>query len=103
MGLRDRLVARGKRLTSSGAVLRLVSNDTVMRVATGVMDARTRLANGNAHVANGAAEVTAVDQQTLARKIAARTSMACIGGRDVFEKCLRFTTADDAGHACPGQ
>src|ERR1041385_3167166 len=43
MSMRDRLVEQGKELASSGAVLRLMSNDRVMRVATGVMDARTRL------------------------------------------------------------
>src|SRR5215468_3514480 len=43
MSLRDRLVERGKKLASSGVVLRLVSNDRVMALATGVMDARSRL------------------------------------------------------------
>ena len=43
MSMKDRLVEQGKKLASSGPVVRLVSNDGVMRVATGVMDARTRL------------------------------------------------------------
>ncbi|MFT3769025.1 MAG: aminotransferase class I/II-fold pyridoxal phosphate-dependent enzyme [Minicystis sp.] len=166
MSLRDRLVERGKKLASTGAVLRLVSNDTVMRLATGVMDARARLeaarapmneafsilinghalptidpalegepdttgvpaarngavtrpaaeahatngangANGKAHAppaevavhaagSNGAAVVATADEQKLASQMAARTSLSRIGGRDVFEKCQKFMTADNA-------
>jgi 8-amino-7-oxononanoate synthase len=43
MGMKERLVAGGKRIATSGAFVRLVGNDKVMRVATGVMDARGRL------------------------------------------------------------
>ena len=43
MGVRDLLADQGKKLVSSPFVLRLISNDRVMKVATGVMDARTRL------------------------------------------------------------
>src|SRR4051794_9956132 len=43
MSMKDRLVEQGKKLTSSGPFVRLVSNDKVMRVATGMMDARNRL------------------------------------------------------------
>ena len=43
MSVRDLLVDQGKKLASSSLVLRLVSNDRVMKVATGVMDARSRL------------------------------------------------------------
>src|SRR3954469_3581522 len=43
MSMKDRLVEQGKKLAQSGVVVRLVSNDGVMRVATGVMDARVRL------------------------------------------------------------
>src|SRR3954464_8833018 len=42
MSMKDRLVEQGKKLASSGPVVRLISNDGVMRVATGVMDARSR-------------------------------------------------------------
>ena len=37
MGVRDILVDQGKKLVSSPFVLRLMSNDRVMKVATGVM------------------------------------------------------------------
>ncbi|MDM7917239.1 MAG: 2-amino-3-ketobutyrate CoA ligase, partial [Candidatus Eisenbacteria bacterium] len=40
MSVIDRL---GKKLSSSSAVMRLISNDRVMQVATGIMDARGRL------------------------------------------------------------
>lgn len=163
MSLKDRLAEQGKKLAASGVVLRLVSNDTVMKLATGVMDARTRFAaarapmtealsilvnghalptidpalegepdttgvkpkqngaapavqpvaetrsNGHAPApapsaaapANGAAAsgdagVAQSDQQKLANQMAARTSLSRIGGRDVFEKCQKFMTADNA-------
>ncbi len=176
MSLRDRLLERGKKIASSGVVLRLISNDRVMAVATGVMDARSRLEaarapmaeavsillkghalptidpalegdteatghatrgapghegavngaahNGKPHGAahtplaaaghggghtqtaggNGAgslssigAEVTpSAAEQKLAGQMAARTSLSRIGGRDVFEKCFKFMTADNA-------
>ena len=35
MSLRDRLVERGKQIASSGVVVRLISNDRVMAIATG--------------------------------------------------------------------
>jgi 8-amino-7-oxononanoate synthase len=40
-------------------------------------------------------EVTAAEQ-SLAKDMAARTSLSRIGGRDVFEKCQKFMTADNA-------
>ena len=167
MGVRDLLVDQGKKLASSGFVLRLVSNDRVMKVATGVMDARSRLravaekvaeagdilVNGhampnidpaldgepevtakvNGHAAtrangatihaaparaNGAAEPAPETKPAgsgaangapaagepeagssgalLRQQMASRTSLSRIGGRDVFEKCFKFMTADNA-------
>ncbi|XXX81039.1 aminotransferase class I/II-fold pyridoxal phosphate-dependent enzyme [Sorangium sp. So ce134] len=43
MSMKDRLVDQAKKLASSGTVVRVVSNDRVMRLATGVMDAKNRL------------------------------------------------------------
>ncbi len=43
MSMKDRLVDQAKKLASSGRVVRVVSNDRVMRLATGVMDAKNRL------------------------------------------------------------
>ncbi|MFS8065833.1 MAG: aminotransferase class I/II-fold pyridoxal phosphate-dependent enzyme, partial [Byssovorax sp.] len=160
MSIKDRLVEQGKKLASSGPVVRLVSNDGVMRVATGVMDARTRLraaadhaseawniiinghalpnidpalegeteakgdrapavkkTNGAAAATSGAAgsaasatesaaapktagsapaPVNGTAEQKLASQMAARTSLSRIGGKDVFEKCFKFMTADNA-------
>ena len=169
MGVRDLLVDQGKKLASSGFVLRLVSNDRVMKVATGVMDARSRFRavaekvaeagdilvnghampnidpaldgepevtakpNGNGHAArrprgeasraheseagsNGAAEPSPETKPAgsangaaaagepeagssgalLKQQMASRTSLSRIGGRDVFEKCFKFMTADNA-------
>ncbi|AUX41892.1 uncharacterized protein SOCE26_033170 [Sorangium cellulosum] len=177
MSMKDRLVDQAKKLASSGRVVRAVSNDRVMRLATGIMDARNRLsaareraaeawdillnghalpnidpalddeagvhgaapapsrgaapraavANGTAGAAAVAAEVAtngaaprdaagaavrqhtngvgangtgtyvaAAAEQQLATQMAARTSLARIGGRDVFEKAYKFMTADNA-------
>ncbi|MDI1481156.1 aminotransferase class I/II-fold pyridoxal phosphate-dependent enzyme [Polyangium sp. y55x31] len=178
MSVIDRL---GKKLSSSSAVMRLISNDRVMQVATGLMDARGRLeaakeraseawsillnghalptidpaleggddvvgaakkspapaekpaepkANGatngaaahaktNGAATNGAAahaptngeagsgEATSTEapkpagpgsaaEEKLAQQMASRTSLSRIGGRDVFEKCYKFMTADNA-------
>ena len=49
MGIKDRLVEQGKKITTSGTFVRLVSNDRVMRVATGIMDARGRLREAGEH------------------------------------------------------
>ncbi|WP_437281792.1 aminotransferase class I/II-fold pyridoxal phosphate-dependent enzyme [Sorangium sp. So ce375] len=43
MRMKDRLVDQAKKLTSSSRVVRVISNDRVMRLATGVMDAKNRL------------------------------------------------------------
>lgn len=188
MGMRDRLVEQAKKLASSGIALRAVSNDRVMRIANGVMDARGRLRaagervaeawdivrngyalpnidpaldGGHVHEANGAtkrgaangaaaghaaangaartgappgsatekassddpaktpargagasqkpragggavagdteaAPAAGSDEAELKSQMAARTSLSRIGGRDVFEKCFKFMTADNA-------
>jgi 8-amino-7-oxononanoate synthase len=154
MSIKDRLVEQGKKLATSGVVLRVISDDRMMKVATGVMDARTRLraakdlageawtvllnghalptidpalegdteatgrtpTNGAAKT-NGAAAHAAVNgsetaasapskprpsvavtgsEQKLASQMASRTSLSRIGGKDVFEKCHKFMTADNA-------
>jgi 8-amino-7-oxononanoate synthase len=43
MGLRSRIVDRGKQLVQSPTVMRWVSDDRVMKAAEGVLDARTRV------------------------------------------------------------
>ena len=162
MGVRDLLVDQGKKLASSQFVLRLISNDRVMKVATGVMDARSRLraaadkmaeagsilveghgmpnidpaldgepevtarpTNGHARGSNGASVAASSsetapatrptgasssgasggeshepakgsDGELLKKQMASRTSLQRIGGRDVFEKCFKFMTADNA-------
>ncbi|MFO0589401.1 MAG: aminotransferase class I/II-fold pyridoxal phosphate-dependent enzyme [Polyangiaceae bacterium] len=158
MGVRDLLVDQGKKLASSSFVLRLISNDRVMKVATGVMDARSRFravadkmaeagtilveghqmpnidpaldgepevtakkkTNGHAvtNGSNGASSVapesipstkpaaaretsseepaSGSDGELLKKQMASRTSLSRIGGRDVFEKCFKFMTADNA-------
>jgi 8-amino-7-oxononanoate synthase len=160
MTMKDRLRQGGKKLATTGLVTRLISNDRVMKVATGVMDARTRvravgelaaeawsvLLNGHAlptidpalegsdevtarprtngsstHAGGATTSVTASarngggavetvtangkpvpvgpssgSERELKSQMAARTSLSKIGGRDVFEKCFKFMTADNA-------
>ena len=43
MGIRQEILARGKKALFSPALMRLVSDDRVMRAADGLMDARGRL------------------------------------------------------------
>ncbi|WP_245677838.1 aminotransferase class I/II-fold pyridoxal phosphate-dependent enzyme [Chondromyces crocatus] len=186
--MKDLLVDQARKLASSGPFLRLVSNDRVMKLATGFMDARGRLqaagerasealdilwngyelptidpalddsmpvheasprrkaaqhegngasaseaarsaevgsaqrtngASSAAHV-NGAASASASaageegetaasarpassykpeagsDEAKLATQMASRVSLSRLGGRDVFEKCFKFMTADNA-------
>jgi 8-amino-7-oxononanoate synthase len=161
MTLRDRLSEQTKKVAQSSLVLRLLSDDRVMRVTNGVLDARNRIdvarqlaaqalvvlrdgqalpsidpalegsdadvvrangaakANGHAAKANGAhangatrSPVTSSDpppasqakpvgprtesEQELAQSMAERASLSKVGGRDVFDKCFKFMTADNA-------
>ncbi|MFO0619318.1 MAG: aminotransferase class I/II-fold pyridoxal phosphate-dependent enzyme [Polyangiaceae bacterium] len=162
MSLRDRLSERAKKVATSGPVLRFLSDDRVMRLTTGVMDARTRLetarglakeallvlrdgqgmpsidpalaysdddikvakngatnghaAKTNGHAANGATHTVTggetaaapsapkpqpigprnTDEAELAASMAERASLAKVGGKDVFDKCFKFMTADNA-------
>ncbi len=189
MGLKSRIVDRGKQLAQSPKVMRWVSDDRVMRAAEGVMDARTRvklawhlLKNGaslpavdpalddslgetvgpervakngrskNGHSTNGSAsqhgasnghaaashaqngaedpdddasDTSDAAAHARAARVAARvsriararsaealgvengmdeslkerTSLANVGGHDVFGKCYQFTAADNARKA----
>jgi 8-amino-7-oxononanoate synthase len=168
MALRDRLntlVSDGsKKVASSAPVVRLLSDDRVMRVTNGILDARNRIgaarnlamealfvlrdghalpsidpaldgsdadvvkANGvrntgreagdratnghaaNGHAANGATHATVEamsakatpvgprndSEAALAQSMAERASLSKVGGKDVFEKCQKFMTADNA-------
>src|SRR4051794_16041634 len=144
MGWKNRLVERGKQLAMTPRVLRVISDDRVMKAAEGVMDARIRMraaaskageawqlltrghdlpsidpsidddlptatisavtqTNGNGHAvhekngsahANGNGVATTAQGEELAASMASRTSLAAIGGRDVFEKAFQFRAAD---------
>jgi 8-amino-7-oxononanoate synthase len=153
-----------ERLGSSGLVLRLLSDDRVMKVTNGVMDAKNRLgaaselatqalvvlrdghalpsidpaldyneadvvdsgktkaaaSNGHVNGSNGHAVHTAQaeaeseapsstpratstpvgprnsSEADLAQSMAERASLSKVGGRDVFDKCFKFMTADNA-------
>jgi 8-amino-7-oxononanoate synthase len=192
MGLKSRIVDRGKQLVQSPTVMRWVSDDRVMKAAEGVLDARSRVklawhmlknghqlppvdpalddslgetidggsrgyarngakngasalgsngvasngvasnglnghGNGNGSVsANGSANGlgralangaggglqvavdavprvarprVATDNHGMEDSLSQRTSLANVGGHDVFEKCYQFTAADNARKA----
>ena len=138
MGLKQRIVDRGKQALLQPSVLRWVTDDRVMKATEGLMDARTRvkdawkvLLNGNelpnidpaldenigqtepeivksnGHTnghANGVAKATALDaangntngaridmndragSSDMAESMKERTSLASVGGKDVFER-----------------
>jgi 8-amino-7-oxononanoate synthase len=162
MSMKRRLVKQGRKVASSGSFVRTLAGDRLLRLATGVLDARTRmrsaadlvgealsvvlrghtlpamnpadLDHGDGRVVslepalvasrpNGAASTNgssapglvasvvgmatigaevrpvrprAAAEAQLAQQMAQRTSLARIGGRDVFDKCLKFVTADNA-------
>ena len=149
MTLKDVLASQGKRLVSSPPLLRLMTDDRVMRTFNGLMDGPRRvkdaseklkeawflLVNGhgmpatepsldeqiptvNAEAYPAPARPAAVaaspgvsatpvngthtpprassQSDDLAASIASRTSLANVGGRDVFEKCFQFTTTENA-------
>jgi 8-amino-7-oxononanoate synthase len=144
MGIRDTIIERSKKALMSPALMRVVSDDRVMKAAQGVMDARSRvraawhvLLNGHdlpnidpaldenlgkdvvagpstvapakkngtngssasngasaSNGSNGAHEVQG--SSDMAESMRERTSLAGIGGKDIFEKCQKFMAADNA-------
>lgn len=162
MSMKSRLMKHGRRVASSGSFVRALANDHVLKLATGVLDARARMRSAAglvgealsvvlrghtlppmspaeldhddelirsldpvlaASTPNGAGSTNgssapglvvsvggmaavaadlrpirsrAAAEAQLAQQMAARTSLARIGGRDVFDKCLKFVTADNA-------
>jgi 8-amino-7-oxononanoate synthase len=83
MGLRDRLVARGKRLWSGAASA--AAEPPGPRSASNGTGGAKRQAPAPASMSES--------EEQLADEIAARGSLSRVGGRDVFEKCFRFKTA----------
>ncbi|HYQ16856.1 MAG TPA: 2-amino-3-ketobutyrate CoA ligase, partial [Polyangiaceae bacterium] len=131
MGLRQVLVDKGKQALLRPSVMRWVSDDRVMKVTEGLLDARGRLgaawsvlknghelpnidpaldenigksapaakSNGasNGHVSNGhAAKDISSGSSDMDESMKERTSLASIGGKDVFEKAYKFMAADNA-------
>ncbi|MEZ4230640.1 MAG: aminotransferase class I/II-fold pyridoxal phosphate-dependent enzyme [Polyangiaceae bacterium] len=141
MSFKDKIVDRGRKVATSPAMMRFISDDRVMKAAEGVMDARGRFAaawdilknghglpnidpaldehpsdnginghkNGhkNGHGKNGhkngngvrvavSSGVTVKGSDDLGESMKERSSLASIGGRDVFEKAYKFTAADNA-------
>jgi 8-amino-7-oxononanoate synthase len=152
MGLKQRIVERGKQALLQPSVLRWVTDDRVMKATEGLMDARTRvkdawkvLLNGNelpnvdpaldenigqtetavtkksnghanghsnghaatngsaASASNGSAASARVETSErsegstdMAESMKERSTLASVGGKDVFEKAYKFMAADNA-------
>lgn len=148
MGIRDTIIERSKKALMSPAIMRVVSDDRVMKAAQGVLDARTRVraawqvlinghdlpridpaldeslgkdvvagpstaapakkngangahasssSNGSAQASSGSNGATEIQGSTdMAESMRERTSLASIGGKDIFEKCQKFMAADNA-------
>ena len=132
MGLKQRLAERGRKVLLNPAVMRVVSDDRVMKAAEGVLDARSRVkaawrALTNGHelpnidpaldvleservAARAAVTAAKVDKPTngaaaktmergsddMDESLRERSTLASIGGKDVFDKCFKFMAADNA-------
>ena len=128
MNLKHRIVEQSKRALSSPALLKLATDDRVLRAAEGVMDARSRVKdawrilisghglpnvdpaldeipsprNGSTQRKNGLNGKNGVrlagdtGSSDMKESLKERNSLASIGGKDVLEKCYKFTAADNA-------
>lgn len=149
MSLKNKIVESSRKALANPALMRLVTDDRVMRAAEGFMDAPTRMkaawsilrngyglpnvdpaldetpgghTNGSART-NGAARTNGSNGHATARvdgegsngsgseeaattmahgsedmqeSMNERRSLASIGGKDVLDKCFKFTAADNA-------
>jgi 8-amino-7-oxononanoate synthase len=133
MGFKQRLVARGRKVFLSPSVMRVMSDDRLMKAAEGVMDARTRVKaawhalvnghelpnidpaldvlasertekvngaaakpNGNGHAKPSAVVAPLRGSDDMDESLKERSTLASIGGRDLFDKCYKFMAADNA-------
>lgn len=122
------LTEQSSKILSNPSVMRMVSDDRVMKVAEGLMDAPERLkgawkilrdgyalpnvdpaldedrptpkaratSESNGAGARTAEETTVSGSEDMEESMNERRSLASIGGKDVFEKCFKFTAADNA-------
>jgi len=133
MSLKNTIVTKTRSALMNPKVMRLVSDDRLMKIGEGVLDARVRVRaawdvlknghalpnidpamdegvgqtlgkNGTSHTkvngSNGSAVRVATSSvegsEDMEASMRERSSLANIGGRDVFEKCNKFTAADNA-------
>jgi 8-amino-7-oxononanoate synthase len=96
MGIKDRL-AGGARWIAAEGLRRGGSGGRMARPAMGIVEAGAHGTAVTAVAAPAAPAAVAVSaEQRFAAEIAARGSLASLGGRDVLEKCKSFVTADTA-------
>jgi 8-amino-7-oxononanoate synthase len=131
VGVREKILERGKRALFSPSLMRFMSDDRVMKAGEAILDARSRmkaawtvLKNGHelpnidpaldesigekplrreadeakparTNGSNGSAAVTH-GSSDMDESMKERTTLASIGGKDIFEKCRKFMAADNA-------
>ncbi len=143
MSFKDKIFQQGMKALNNPAIMRVVTDDRVMKAAVGVMDAPTRMkaawkiirdgyelpnvdpaldddpeptngtpakknghSNGHASATVGTPSSIRADGRSSAESepgsddmeesMNQRRSLATIGGKDVLEKCFKFTAADNA-------
>lgn len=124
MDWKSKIIEKGSRLLENPEVMRWVTDDRVMKVAEGVMDAPVRLkaaikilrdgyelpnvdpaldedvpqakSTSSGDGKNGAAAPLPTGSEDMEESMSERRSLSAIGGKDVFEKAYKFTAADNA-------
>ncbi len=122
MDWKKRIVDRGSKVLENPEIMRWLTDDRVMKVAEGLMDAPERL-KAAAKILRDGYELPNVDpaldddppvrsgtptngsaatgpsptgSEDMEESMTERRSLATIGGKDIFEKAYKFTAADNA-------
>jgi 8-amino-7-oxononanoate synthase len=123
MDWKSKIIEKGTQILENPEVMRWVTDDRVMKVAEGVMDAperlkaalkilrdgyelpnvdpaldedRPRKAPSSGNTNGASAGPTPVGSEDMEESMSERRSLATIGGKDVFEKAFKFSAADNA-------
>ena len=121
MDWKSKILETGSKILEKPEVMRWVTDDRVMKIAEGVMDAPERLKaavkilkdgyelpnvdpaldedrpkRATARTESGETVVGAKGSEEMEESMSERRSLATIGGKDIFEKAYKFTAADNA-------
>lgn len=123
MDWKSKILEKGSKILENPEVMRWVTDDRVMKVAEGVMDAPERLKaavkilkdgyelpnvdpaldedrpsnkSTRSTSESGSATPTPTGSEDMEESMSERRSLSTIGGKDIFEKAFKFTAADNA-------